>query len=472
MKQIWIGQCQLKAHAGQLPLWSDDGDEGQGYALVLAEDADEFASVLRASPRLKHYDIIQLTDIELLTAFFSTNGLNPELVQLAKTLDVTAPVILSGFTACQSGVLQPSHEVSPNPKKAYDVSLDIKNLPTAVEVNWKPLLSKDAKPLWAIVDGVNWPEIQALLMEHLPAHACLYATQDVQAQALAPWLIKLELDNPLTYIIQTRPQDSHSLILFQSDASIRSLRDHFRLFTLLWTPADKNSPIYFRFYDPRVLVDLFSALEPWKQTRFSGPVDAFFVPLSPWVRLPEWAQLNQPLGLTEEVDAYQERLLKIAPCDNLPDQAMTGTRSFRINQPEFDRFGFLNTCRQQQSLAISLYQHYQDRRTQDEYLRYAALAPKLGKQYGCYSTQQVKILAQCLVLLGEHFPQAYPEALAYLNSTQKPAYERIELLWQWVPKGLLLQKLETASGRQISHETNNSDSIMDELFSSDKGDLK
>lgn len=57
-------------------------------------------------------------------------------------------------------------------------------------------------------------------------------------------------------------------ILLQSDATIRELRAHLRRFTMLWTPADDHAPVYFRFYDPRVVVDMAQALEPWKLGRF------------------------------------------------------------------------------------------------------------------------------------------------------------------------------------------------------------
>ncbi len=471
-RPTWIGQCQVRVHPGHDIPWAGNAQDGRSYVVIQADTQNEFEAALLTSLEELHLDLTGLEEVEPLLQHFARQGMSRPLVELAQQLNDDNRVVFGRFEPVNRGPLQAGNAETIDTQCRQESDSSITHLPPpplGSEVEWGSLLQSDAEPLWAIVDGVNWPEIQSLLSEHLPPHACLYSTQDVQSQAIAPWLVRLEPDNPITYIVQARPQDSHALILFQSEVRLKALRDHFRLFTLVWTPADEQAPIYFRFYDPRVLTDLFSALDPWKQTRFCAPVSAFYVPLSPWLRVPEWAKLDQPLPLTAALDSYQQRLLKLAPADNLPDNVITGSRGFRITAKEFEQFGFLNACRQQNSLAITLHQHYAERCSMDDYLRYAALAPKLGKQFDCHSTKHVKTLAQCLVLLGEHFPQNYPQALTFLKDKHKSAHERIEGLWQWVPQGLLLQKLESVYEQQVGHESNDNDQTMEDLFSPLKG---
>ena len=57
------------------------------------------------------------------------------------------------------------------------------------------------------------------------------------------------------------PEDRHGGILFSSDKSAEELRRHFRRFTLAWLP-DRDAAVYFRFYDPRVFMDMTEAMKP------------------------------------------------------------------------------------------------------------------------------------------------------------------------------------------------------------------
>ncbi|MFN3882531.1 MAG: DUF4123 domain-containing protein [Nitrincola lacisaponensis] len=469
-RQVWIGQCELYDSSGQSSLWQGESQEKSGYAVAYAQSESEFRQHVLQDLKFRSIELIKLVDAEPLLQYFSRKGMNQSLVGLAQGLSDEGQVEFHLFDLYDRASLQPGHSQPVQASRVNAMEQKITCVPcppSGQEINWDLLLNS-LEPLWAIIDGVSWPEIQSLLAEHLPLHACLYSTQDSQSRALAPWLIQLEPENPITHIVQSRSHASHAVILFQSRASIKDLRDHFRLFTLVWTPADTQAPIYFRYYDSRVLTDLFSALEPWKQTRFCAPVSAFYVPLSPSILIPEWAKLDQPITFQTPSDSCQGRLLKLMPSDNIPDSAITGGRAFRISQKEFEQFGYLNTCRQQRNLACELWSHYGDQYTSDIYLRAAALAPKLGTQYALTSTKQVKILAQCLVLFGEHFPQAYPEAQGYLNDHQKAAHERIEALWQWVSKGLLLQQLES-DNRQQGHELEQEVQPMETLFSPQTG---
>ena len=61
----------------------------------------------------------------------------------------------------------------------------------------------------------------------------------------------------------------------QADITFSQLHRHFRKFNVVYDPAGK--PLFFRYYDPRVLIDVLSAFETDQLNAFFGPVDAVLV---------------------------------------------------------------------------------------------------------------------------------------------------------------------------------------------------
>ena len=50
------------------------------------------------------------------------------------------------------------------------------------------------------------------------------------------------------------------------------LHRHFRKFNVVYDPDGK--PLFFRYYDPRVIVEVLSVLEPQQLDAFFGPVES------------------------------------------------------------------------------------------------------------------------------------------------------------------------------------------------------
>ena len=61
----------------------------------------------------------------------------------------------------------------------------------------------------------------------------------------------------------------------QADITFSQLHRHFRKFNIVYDPAGK--PLFFRYYDPRVLPDALSVLGADQLAAFLGPVDAVLV---------------------------------------------------------------------------------------------------------------------------------------------------------------------------------------------------
>lgn len=61
----------------------------------------------------------------------------------------------------------------------------------------------------------------------------------------------------------------------QDDITFSQLHRHFRKFNVVYDPAGK--PLFFRYYDSRVLFDALNVLETEQANAFFGPVDAVLV---------------------------------------------------------------------------------------------------------------------------------------------------------------------------------------------------
>ncbi|WP_249976429.1 DUF4123 domain-containing protein, partial [Vreelandella olivaria] len=206
------------------------------------------------------------------------------------------------------------------------------------ETAWGLLLAPHQPPLWAVIDGVNCREVMARLSQTDAQYTCLYASTNATTQATAPWLVRIEADSEIRHWLESLPQDQHWGILLQSNATLKQLRSHLRKFTLLWTPANDQAPVYFRFYDPRVALDMSQALEPWKLAALMAPFEALIIPASPHMVLPPELTLTPAVELDTPASEVQGRLVHIALSEDT--RAANGQgRQFSIGDTEYQRFG-------------------------------------------------------------------------------------------------------------------------------------
>ena len=106
--------------------------------------------------------------------------------------------------------------------------------------------------VYAVLDGASVPK----LLEHLAPHAgeyeCLYRGElKPDLAAAAPYLVSLKHDSELTEWIVQQGWGKHWGVFVLSPAELPVLRRHFRTFLIVHTSEGK--PLYFRYYDPRVL---------------------------------------------------------------------------------------------------------------------------------------------------------------------------------------------------------------------------
>ncbi len=125
--------------------------------------------------------------------------------------------------------------------------------------------------VYGILDGASIPGLLPALEEHQPQHLCLYRGElDPELAMTAPYLARLEPESAFTRWILGKGWGQHWGILAVSRADLRELRRHFRSLLMVYGPD--TQPLYFRYYDPRVLRAYLPICEPGQASALFGPV--------------------------------------------------------------------------------------------------------------------------------------------------------------------------------------------------------
>ncbi len=396
--------------------------------VVRAESEDDMRTQLQAMLDGEGLRLVRLDAVQTLLQRFRREGMSKTLIDLAEALSPHTPVAFGEMLPLLSTPTAPQEApLPPPPPVRYD------------EIAWADLFTTTAPPLWAVIDGVNCREAMQRLAAAEVQSACLYATTDAATRAIAPWLVRLEPDSEIRHWLAGLPQAQHWGLLLQSHATLKQLRSHLRKFTMLWTPANDQAPVYFRFYDPRVALDMAQALAPWKLAALMAPLDTLIVGLSPLMNVPDAANLSDAPHFAATPQEVQGRLLRLALNDPEPERhgeatPITPGRSFAIDPTEFTRFGALQATRAQRKLARELMEPYAKTPLAD-LLAAVEAAGRLGQRYGMTSGKQVATLAKCVLEFGQDFLHDYQDAKGILNHPGKLAWQKRKLIEEWIPRG-------------------------------------
>ncbi|MDX5378239.1 MAG: DUF4123 domain-containing protein [Halomonas sp.] len=445
----WTGRCHLRAAAPTARHWQADTDDTVVTVVVRAESETDMRAHLHATLDAEGLTLVRLDAVQTLLQRFRREGMSKMLLDLADTTSLRTPVALGEMLPLLPEATAPIEEPGPPaPPVHYD------------EVTWSDLFTSTiptSAPLWAVIDGVNCREAMARLGGADVQSACLYATTDAATRAIAPWLVRLEPDSEIRHWLESLPHDQHWGILLQSHATLKQLRSHLRKYTMLWAPANEQAAVYFRFYDPRVALDMAQALDPWKLAAFMAPLETLIVGMSPLMNVPDMANLNDVPHFATTSEELQGRLLRLALNDSDTERHGEATlttpgRSFAIDPTEFARFGALQKTRAQHKLARELMEPYAETPLAD-LLAAVEAADRLGQTYRLVSKKQVKTLAKCCLEFSEAFPALYPEARKILEHPRLVGWRKRDLLEAWLPRGRLRKKL-LAPYRDHAHEDN------------------
>ncbi|WP_299684138.1 DUF4123 domain-containing protein [uncultured Tateyamaria sp.] len=394
----WIGYVRLHALTPAARFWGAKTDKVMGRLVLCADTADGYRAALKAAldPRG-----IALEAVEALAPI--TDTCSPELVSISKDADGETPLLFGRL--CDADTTYPSEvdEVG-----AYTL--------------------QPHRSLWALLDGVAWPGLPQTLATSGDAHACLYASTDAGTLATGPWLVHLRPGSTMLDAILDQSPEAHVGIFLRSAATMDVLKRHLRRFTMAYIPGEAQAPVYFRFYDPRVMLDMASALSPATLGRFMEPMDEVYAPLSPRTVLPDHAYMALPITPFDSAASCVGRLARVRL---LSDEGAQTRGAFRIDTVEYDRFQRLQRKKAERSLARKLSDEFPNR-DWSEYRKAAQAAPVAAHRFHLKSVKQVSIMARAIMMRGQDFWDTYPEAGAILNQSRVEPWQKKNALVDWL----------------------------------------
>jgi hypothetical protein len=130
--------------------------------------------------------------------------------------------------------------------------------------------------VYAVLDGASVPSLLDQLYEQQPEYACLYRGElEPDMAEVAPYLVRLEPDSDFTDWLIEKGWGRHWGIFALSGESLSAMRRHFRAFLIVYTPD--NKPVYFRYYDPRVMRIYLPTCNAKELDTVFGPVEYFLL---------------------------------------------------------------------------------------------------------------------------------------------------------------------------------------------------
>lgn len=130
--------------------------------------------------------------------------------------------------------------------------------------------------LWAILDACGEPLVPNKIMELGPDRAVsLYRGQAQHQQwDIAPYLAHAD-EKLVDWIVENLWKKPWGILGVCEGRDLKSLRKHLRRFLTVLDP--ESSPMYFRYYDPRILQAFLQACTDEELRTFFGPFQVFAI---------------------------------------------------------------------------------------------------------------------------------------------------------------------------------------------------
>lgn len=130
--------------------------------------------------------------------------------------------------------------------------------------------------LYAVLDGARNAAIHPAVLRSQCQFECLFAGElDPTLAQAAPYLVKLTRDHPFTDTLIRKGWGDSWGIFLRSAATFRDLRRHLRTFLMVYNPELR--PMYFRYYDPRVLRAYLPTCNQEELATIFGPVQHYLL---------------------------------------------------------------------------------------------------------------------------------------------------------------------------------------------------
>ena len=138
--------------------------------------------------------------------------------------------------------------------------------------------------LFAVMDTCDEPRILKRIHQLEAKAACLYSGKAAENfYAIAPYVCSAD-EELLTWITHELKDAAWGFFaVATADCDLETLRRHLRKFLLVSGPDGRE--LYFRFYDPRVLVTVLENVSPEEAKEFFGPIVHIGVIIDPSVQI-------------------------------------------------------------------------------------------------------------------------------------------------------------------------------------------
>lgn len=151
-----------------------------------------------------------------------------------------------------------------------------------------PTMEREASPVrallfggegeltYAVLDGAAVPDVLDHLVSDTPPNVCLYRGElEPDMAEVAPYLVQLEAESPFLEWLLREGWGKSWGVFVQTTVPLEDLRRHFRRSLIVHDP--EGEPMYFRYYDPRVLRIFLPTCNAEELRSMFGPVSRFLV---------------------------------------------------------------------------------------------------------------------------------------------------------------------------------------------------
>lgn len=138
------------------------------------------------------------------------------------------------------------------------------------------LFREEELNVFAVLDGASIPDLLAHLDVYEPEYVCLYRGElEPDMQEVAPYLVQVEPGTEFVEWLINQGWGEHWGVFAISGEDLRAMRSHFRKFLIVHDSDGK--PLYFRYYDPRVLRVYLPTCNAEDLATIFGPVECYVV---------------------------------------------------------------------------------------------------------------------------------------------------------------------------------------------------
>jgi len=150
------------------------------------------------------------------------------------------------------------------------------SLAARTEAIRRALFARPEHRLYAVLDGAAFEGLPAVLQRYGVEHVCLLRGElDPELAQVAPYLATVPPDSEFAAYLLEQGWGDYWGLFVRSACDFRTLRMHLRQLLEVWDP--EGTPLYFRFYDPRVFrVFLPTCDDEQLEQIFDDVVEAFF----------------------------------------------------------------------------------------------------------------------------------------------------------------------------------------------------